>query len=75
MKRKKMIKLLMSWGIPRNEAVGYADACGGEMPHRHMLFFVMFVGGFRELVCSQLTQILQGTSFKVHLERGGYGKS
>lgn len=36
MKRKKMIKLLMANGIPRNKAVFYANMCGAEMPHRYM---------------------------------------
>ena len=32
MKRKRMIKLLMSQGIPRNEAVVYADAAAPCSP-------------------------------------------
>lgn len=73
MKRKRFIKLLMACGVPRNEAAVYADACGGQMPHRHMMFFVLFVGDFRDLVRSRLTQILQGTSFEVRLERDTNG--
>ena len=33
MKRKRMIKLLMSYGVPRNKAVFYAGLCGGEASH------------------------------------------
>lgn len=39
MKRKRMIKLLMAHGVPRNEAVVYADACGSKLPHNLMGFF------------------------------------
>lgn len=32
MKRKRMIKLLMSHGIQRNDAVHYANHCGADLP-------------------------------------------
>ena len=41
MKRKKMIKLLMANGIPRNKATFYADLCGGKMPHRFLAAFAI----------------------------------
>ena len=41
MKRKKMIKLLMANGIPRNKAVFCANACGGQMSHRYMMVFAL----------------------------------
>ena len=68
MKRKRMIKLLMSDGIPRNEAVVYADACGPKMPHSLMAFAVIFQSELREFVRPMLQHILQGTHFSVHLE-------
>ena len=68
MKRKRMIKLLMSQGVPRNEAVVYADACGPKMPHNLMGFMVTVQPEIRECVRPFLTQILQGTHFSMHLE-------
>ena len=68
MKRKRMIKLLMAQGVPRNEAVVYADACGPEMPHCVLAFCVIVQPEIREVVRASLPQILQGTSFKVRLE-------
>lgn len=68
MKRKRMIKLLMSHGVPRNEAVVYADACGPEMPHSLMAFAVVVQPELRECVRPLLQHILQGTPFSVHLE-------
>ncbi|MCI6255961.1 MAG: hypothetical protein MR648_05125 [Clostridiales bacterium] len=68
MKRKRMIKLLMSQGVPRNEAVVYADACGPKMPHNLMGFMVAVHPEIRECVRPFLTQILQGTLFSMHLE-------
>lgn len=68
MKRKRMIKLLMSQGVPRNEAVVYADACGPKMPHDLMGFMVTIQPEIRECVRPFLTQILQGTLFSMHLE-------
>ena len=68
MKRKRMIKLLMSQGVPRNEAVVYADACGPKMPHNLMGFMVTVQPEIRECVRPFLTQILQGTPFSMHLE-------
>lgn len=41
LKRKRMIKLLMSVGISRNKAVFYADLCGGKMPHRFLAAFAI----------------------------------
>lgn len=68
MKRKRMIKLLMSQGVPRNEAVVYADACGPKMPHNLMGFMVTVQPEIRECVWPFFTQILQGTPFSMHLE-------
>ena len=68
MNRKRMIKLLMSQGVPRNEAVVYADACGPKMPHNLMGFMVTVQPELRECVKPLLQHILQGTSFSVHLE-------
>lgn len=68
MKRKRMIKLLMAQGIPRNEAVVYADACGPDWPHNLMGFTITIQPEIRECVRPFLTQILQGTSFSMHLE-------
>lgn len=41
MKRKRMIKQLMSYGVPRNKAEFYANMCGGEMPHRVMTAYAV----------------------------------
>ena len=41
MKRKKMIKLLMAYGIPRNKAVFYADLCGGKLSHLYGAAFAL----------------------------------
>lgn len=68
MKRKRMIKLLMSQGVPRNEAVVYANACGPKLPHNLMGYMVTVQPGIRELVRPFLTQILQGTTFSMSLE-------
>jgi len=68
MNRKRMIKLLMSQGVPRNEAVVYADACGPKMPHNLMGFMVTVQPEIRECVRPFLTQIFQGTPFSMHLE-------
>lgn len=68
MKRKRMIKLLMSQGVPRNEAVVYADACGPKLPNNLMGFMVYVNPAIRACVRPFLTQILQGTTFSMHLE-------
>lgn len=68
MKRKRMIKLLMSQGIPRNEAVVYADACGPMLPHDLLGFLLIIQPEIRECVRPFLTQILQGTTFSLNLE-------
>ena len=68
MKRKRMIKLLMSQGIPRNETVVYADACGPMLPHNLMGFLLTTQPVIRECVRPFLTQILQGTTFSLNLE-------
>lgn len=68
MKRKRMIKLLMSQGIPRNEAVVYANICGPKLPHNLMGFMVVTQPEISECVRPFLTQILQGTPFSMSLE-------
>lgn len=37
MKRRRMIKLLMSFGFDRNDAVRAADLCDGNTSHDEML--------------------------------------
>lgn len=68
MKRKRMIKLLMSQGIPRNEAVVYANACGPRMSHSLLYLFVTELPQVREVVQPVLPSILQGLKFKATLE-------
>ena len=68
MKRKRFIKLLMASGVPRNEAVVYADACGPELPHNVMGFVVETVPQVRETVRPFLMQILQGAKFSMEFE-------
>lgn len=69
MKRKRMIKLLMSQGIPRNEAVVYANACGSRMSHGFFALCIMLEPKIREVVRPRLPLILQGRlPFKVELE-------
>lgn len=69
MKRKRMIKLLMSQGIPRNEAVVYANACGPRTSHGFFALCIMLDPRIREVVRPRLPKILQGhLSFKVELE-------
>lgn len=60
MKRKRMIKQLMSQGIQRNEAVVWANACGPKLSH-NLLGFLLFIDPrFRDCVKPVLTKILQG---------------
>ena len=69
MKRKRMIKLLMSQGIPRNEAVVYANACGPRMSHGFFSLCIMLEPKIREVVRPRLPLVLQGRlTFKVELE-------
>lgn len=68
MKRKRMIKLLMSQGVPRNEAVVYADACGPKLPHNLMGFMVIVNPEIRACIRPLLPQILQGASLSGYLE-------
>lgn len=68
MKRKRFIKLLMAQGVPRNEAVVYADACGPKLPHNLLGFMLTIQPEIRECVRPFLTQILQGIPFSMHLE-------
>lgn len=68
MKRKRMIKLLMSQGIPRNEAVVYADACGPKLPHALLRFLLTAQPEIRDGVRPFLMRILQGTTFSMELE-------
>ena len=69
MKRKRMIKLLMAAGIPRNEAVVYANACGPRMSHGFFALCIMLEPKIREVVRPRLHRILQGRlTFKVELE-------
>lgn len=70
MTRKRFIKLLMAHGVPRNEAVVYANACHGKMPHRIMAVFVLGGTPLREVVRHMLMQIMQGCSFTARLEGG-----
>ena len=72
MKRKKMIKLLMANGIPRNKAVFYANACGAKMPHQYMAAFALV----RPDLCEMLWWLWVRTRrkyrrMKVGLERHG----
>lgn len=68
MKRKRLIKILMRDGIPRNEAVVYANACSGTFSHGKMLACVAIFPQMREVVRPMLMKIRQGLSFKVNLE-------
>lgn len=68
MKRKRFIKLLMASGVPRNEAVVYADACGPELPHNVMGFVVETLSQVRETVRPFLMQILQGKKLRIEFE-------
>ena len=68
MKRKRMIKLLMAHGIPRNEAVAYANACGPRMSHGLLYLFVTELPQVREVVQPMLPYILQGLPLKITLE-------
>lgn len=69
MKRKRMIKLLMSQGVPRNEAVVYADACGPKLPHNLLGYMLTVHPEYRYIVRPFLTQIRQGHTFKISLEQ------
>ena len=68
MKRKRFKKLLMSIGVSRNEATVFADACGPDIPHIVMGFFVETQPSLREIVRLNLMHIMQGTSFSLRLE-------
>ena len=68
MKRKRFITLLMASGVPRNEAVVYANACGPKMPHNVMGLVVETVSQVRETVRPLLMQILQGTKFSIEFD-------
>ena len=70
MKRKCLIKRLMALGIPRNEAVVYANGCSGEFSHIQMLLCVVLVDEFRSVVRAAMPEILHGKSLKVQLEAG-----
>lgn len=60
LKRKRMIKLLMSVGVPRNKAVFYADLCGGEMPHRFLAVFAIT----RPDLCDSLWELRVRRAFR-----------
>ena len=68
MKRKRMINLLMAAGIPRNEAVVYANACGPRMSHSLLYLFVTELPQVREVVQPMVPYIMQGLSMKATLE-------
>ena len=68
MKRKRMIKLLMAAGIPRNEAVIYADACGPRMSHSLLYLLVTESPRIREVVRPRVPLLLQGLGMKITLE-------
>ena len=70
MTRKRFIKLLMAHGVPRNEAVVYANACHGKMPHTIMAVFVLGGTPLREVVRPMLMPIMQGLTFTACLEGG-----
>lgn len=54
MKRKRMIKVLMSRGLSRNEAVFCADACGPDVSHALIAFFLVLDPQAREMVKAML---------------------
>lgn len=68
MKRKRMIKLAMAAGIPRNEAVVYANACSGKMSHALLYVLVTELPQVREVVQPMVPYIMQGLSMKATLE-------
>ena len=68
MKRKRMIKLLMAAGIPRNEAAVYANACGPQMSHSLLYLLVTEFPKIREVVKPRLPLLLQGLGMKITLE-------
>ena len=65
MRRKRFIKVLMSIGIQRTEAVVYANACSGSMAHLTMFGLLLVCPSIRKIVESSLPEILQGTSFTI----------
>ena len=59
MKRKRMIKLLMSCGCDRNDAVKAAERCDGEISHEWMIRVLCwdFISAIRG---AQKEYVLQG---------------
>lgn len=59
MKKKRMIKLLMSLGCDRNDAVKAAERCDGEISHEWMIHVLCwdFISALRE---AQKGYVLQG---------------
>lgn len=68
MTRKRLIKVLMSLGLPRNMAVVLADACNGHLSHLIMLGLVLSCPEFLEIVDVSLPQILQGAKLTIAFE-------
>lgn len=55
-----MIKLLMSQGFSRNEAVVCANACGADMSHALLTFFLVLDPQARRIVEAAMPHALSG---------------
>lgn len=64
MKRKRLIKLLMSTGIPRNDAVYLANACSGQFSHAEMAFCALSWPGLRYVIRASRSMMAQGATLR-----------
>lgn len=64
MSRKRLIKLLMSVGIQRNDAVYLANACSEKFSHAEMAFCALSWPGLRDVIRFSRSMLAQGATLK-----------
>ena len=65
MSRKRLIKLLMSIGFPRNDAVCLANACNGQFSHGEMAVCAVLAPELRDVIRASRAMLAQGVSLKM----------
>ena len=65
MSRKRLIKLLMSIGIPRNDAVYLANGCSGKFSHAEMAVCAVLSPELRDMIRASRSILAQGVPLKV----------
>ena len=65
MSRKRLIKLLMSIGFPRNDAVYLANGCNGQFSHGEMAVCAVLAPELGNVIRASRSMLEQGVTLKV----------